>query len=154
MGFAADPDPRRACRRALVESCRVLPAYQAWRTGRIRRGRLPTWFADTRVSDLPWLLAGPAVDTPPVLAAMAPDRTDASVLRAVRAALARAGLETWVIDLMRPDVGIPVVKAFVPGLCFWNRFAPGRLYQVPVTLGWVATARTEREMLLFPDGLR
>ena len=154
MGFAADSDPRRADRRALVESCRVLPAYQAWRMGRVRRGRLPAWFADTRVDDLPWLLAGPAFTAPPVLTAMAPDGTAASALHTVRAALARAGLAPWVIDLTRPDVGIPVVKVFVPGLRFRNQFAPGRLYDVPVTLGWLAAPRTEREMLPFPDGLR
>jgi ribosomal protein S12 methylthiotransferase accessory factor len=71
----------------------------------------------------------------------------------VYATLARAGLAPWVIDLTRPDVGIPVVKAFVPGLCFRNRFAPGRLYDVPVTLGWLAAPRPECALLSFPDGL-
>jgi len=51
--------------------------------------------------------------------------------------VARNGMEMLVLDQTRPDVGLPVVKTFVPGLRhFWARFAPGRLYHVPVALGW------------------
>jgi ribosomal protein S12 methylthiotransferase accessory factor len=33
---------------------------------------------------------------------------------------------------------VPVCKVIVPGLRhFWARFAPGRLYDVPVRLGWL-----------------
>ena len=155
VGFAADPHPRRAERRALVESFRLVPVYRAWQNGQLKRGQVAPWFATIRIADFPWLLAGPAagptVEAPePVTEPPTPEAS----LHTVRAALARAGLAPWVIDLTRPDAGIPVVKAFVPGLCFWNRFAPERLYRVPVTLGWLATARTERAMLPFPDGLR
>jgi ribosomal protein S12 methylthiotransferase accessory factor len=45
-------------------------------------------------------------------------------------------MELLVLDQTRPDVGIPVVKVVVPGLRpFYARFAPGRLYDVPVRLG-------------------
>jgi ribosomal protein S12 methylthiotransferase accessory factor len=41
-----------------------------------------------------------------------------------------------VLDQTRPDVNMPVVKVIVPGLRhFWPRFAPGRLFDVPVRLG-------------------
>ena len=47
-----------------------------------------------------------------------------------------AGLEVLVVDHTRPDVELPVVKVIVPGLRhFWRRLAPGRLYDVPMTLG-------------------
>lgn len=48
----------------------------------------------------------------------------------------RAGLDFLVLDQTRPDVEVPVVRVIVPGLRhFYRRFAPGRLYDVPVRLG-------------------
>jgi oxazoline/thiazoline synthase len=47
------------------------------------------------------------------------------------------GLDFLVLDQTRADIGVPVVRVTVPGLRhFYRRFAPGRLYQVPVKLGW------------------
>lgn len=61
--------------------------------------------------------------------------------------VARAGMELLVLDQTRPDIGLPVVKVFVPGLRhFWTRFAPGRLYDVPVSLGWVDRRIDESEL--------
>jgi oxazoline/thiazoline synthase len=49
----------------------------------------------------------------------------------------RAGLDFLVLDQTRADIGVPVTKVIVPGLRhFYRRFAPGRLYDVPVKLGW------------------
>jgi oxazoline/thiazoline synthase len=48
----------------------------------------------------------------------------------------RAGMDFLVLDQTRPDVEVPVVRVIVPGLRhFYRRFAPGRLYDVPVKLG-------------------
>ncbi len=48
----------------------------------------------------------------------------------------REGLDFLVLDQTRPDIGVPVVRVIVPGLRhFYRRFAPGRLYDVPVKLG-------------------
>jgi ribosomal protein S12 methylthiotransferase accessory factor len=56
----------------------------------------------------------------------------------------RAGLELIAVDKTRPDLGLSVVQAIVPGLRhFWPRFAPGRLYETPCELGWLPTARAE-----------
>jgi oxazoline/thiazoline synthase len=50
---------------------------------------------------------------------------------------AREGLDFLVLDQTRPDIEVPVVRVIVPGLRhFYRRFAPGRLYDVPVKLGW------------------
>jgi ribosomal protein S12 methylthiotransferase accessory factor len=52
-----------------------------------------------------------------------------------------------VLDQTRPDIGLPVVKVMAPGLRhFWTRFAPGRLYDVPVSLGSLARPRAEEEL--------
>jgi oxazoline/thiazoline synthase len=42
---------------------------------------------------------------------------------------------------------LPVAKVIVPGLRhFWARFAPGRLYDVPVRLGWISRPLAEEEL--------
>jgi oxazoline/thiazoline synthase len=47
----------------------------------------------------------------------------------------REGLDFLVLDQTRPDIEVPVVRVIVPGLRhFYRRFAPGRLYDVPVRL--------------------
>ena len=50
----------------------------------------------------------------------------------------RAGLDFLVLDQTRPDIEVPVARVIVPGLRhFYRRFAPGRLYDVPIKLGWL-----------------
>lgn len=59
----------------------------------------------------------------------------------------QAGLEVLVHDLTRPDVGMSVVKVIVPGLRQLRpRFAPGRLYDVPVAMGWLDAPLPEERM--------
>jgi len=42
---------------------------------------------------------------------------------------------------------MPVVKVVVPGLRhFWPRYAPGRLYEVPVKMGWLEKPLREDEL--------
>ncbi len=61
------------------------------------------------------------------------DRRD-QVLGCVKLAK-RLDLDFLVLDQTRPDVQVPVVRVIVPGLRhFERRFAPGRLYDVPVKL--------------------
>src|SRR6201999_2399580 len=63
------------------------------------------------------------------------DTTRAQVHACVEIAR-RAGMDFLVLDQTRPDVEVPVVRVIVPGLRhFYRRFAPGRLYDVPVKLG-------------------
>ena len=48
----------------------------------------------------------------------------------------RFGLDFLVLDQTRADIQVPVVRVIVPGLRhLQRRFAPGRLYDVPVKLG-------------------
>src|SRR5207302_11453132 len=61
------------------------------------------------------------------------------------------GLETLVLDHSRPDLDLNVARVIVPGSRhFWKRFAPGRLYDVPVELGWLKAPLTEEELNPFP----
>lgn len=57
------------------------------------------------------------------------------------------GMEMLALDQTRPDVGLPVVKVIVPGLRhFWARFAPGRLYDVPVAMCWLDEPPREEDL--------
>ena len=59
----------------------------------------------------------------------------------------QAGLETLVLDQTRPDIGLNVVKVIVPGMRhFWSRFGAGRLYDLPVKLGWLDAPLAEEQM--------
>lgn len=56
-----------------------------------------------------------------------------------------------VLDLTPPAAKVPVVRVIVPGMRhFRARFAPGRLYQVPVTMGWRTTPISEKELTQLP----
>jgi oxazoline/thiazoline synthase len=60
---------------------------------------------------------------------------------------ASRGMEMIVLDETHPDIGLPVAKVVVPSLRhFWPRFGPGRLYEVPVAMGWRTTPLTEPEL--------
>jgi oxazoline/thiazoline synthase len=59
----------------------------------------------------------------------------------------RAGFDFLVLDQTRPDIEVPVVRVIVPGMRhFYRRFAPGRLYDVPVKLGWRDRPLSEHEL--------
>src|SRR6202034_3483546 len=58
-----------------------------------------------------------------------------------------AGLDFLVLDQTRPDIEVPVIRVIVPGLRhFYRRFAPGRLYDVPIKLGWLDQAMPESKL--------
>jgi oxazoline/thiazoline synthase len=64
----------------------------------------------------------------------------------VRAAK-QAGLDFLVLNQTRPDIDVPVVRVIVPGLRhFYRRFAPGRLYDVPIKLGLQSRSLREDEL--------
>jgi ribosomal protein S12 methylthiotransferase accessory factor len=59
----------------------------------------------------------------------------------------REGFDFLVLDQTRPDIEVPVVRVMVPGLRhFYRRFAPGRLYDVPVKLRWRERPLSEHEL--------
>ncbi len=63
---------------------------------------------------------------------------------------ARAGHDFLVLNQTRPDVGVNVVRVIGPGLRhFYRRFAPGRLYDVPIKLGLLDRPRPENELTPF-----
>lgn len=144
FGFGSHLDPALAAERALGELGQMLAIGPdaARPEHRVRHRAAETFWAGARLETMPYLApAGPgdpagARTASPVRATAGGDlHTDALTLAA---SLTGAGIEVLAQDLTRPDLGIPVVRALAPGLRhFWPRLAPGRLYTVPVALGWL-----------------
>jgi hypothetical protein len=77
------------------------------------------------------------------------DNTRAQVDACLRVAR-RTRLDVLVLDQTRPDIEVPVARVIVPGLRhFYRRFGPGRLYDVPVKLGWLERPLPESELTPF-----
>jgi ribosomal protein S12 methylthiotransferase accessory factor len=63
--------------------------------------------------------------------------TKEQVAECIRVA-AKQGMDFLVLDQTRPDIEASVVRVIVPGMRhFYRRYGPGRLYDVPVKLGWL-----------------
>jgi bacteriocin biosynthesis cyclodehydratase domain-containing protein len=139
LGFGAHFDPRLALRRALTELGQLLPsaARPAAARGGYRRDdpHLVSWWASATIGNQPYLRPWPG--RPARVAADYGRMPRGSAgLDASCAIVRRAGLDILVLDQTRPDIAMPVVKVVIPGLRhFWPRFAPGRLFDVPVRLG-------------------
>lgn len=57
------------------------------------------------------------------------------------------GLRCFLVDQSRPDVVLRTARVIIPGIRHvWNRRAPGRLYDVPVKLGWLAEPLREEDL--------
>ena len=61
--------------------------------------------------------------------------------------LTKAGLRPLALDLSRADTALKTARAIVPGMRhIWNRRGPGRLYDVPVRMGWRTTPLAEEDL--------
>ena len=95
------------------------------------------WWQNARLKDCEWLV--PESDALPRTFSDYPKieyddlRDDVEYCRSL---VENKNMEFLVLDQTRPDVEMPVVRVIVPGMRhFWARFAPGRLYDVPVSMG-------------------
>jgi len=153
LGFGAHLDHRLAASRALTELNQFLPVVSHfapdgstiyWEDDEYVLG----WWRTARIAAEPWLR--PDISAPLRSASdfrqLAADDVREEVRTCVRIA-AEHGLDVLVTDLSRPDVELRVARVMVPGLRhFWRRLAPGRLYDVPVRLGWLPAPLSEAEM--------
>jgi ribosomal protein S12 methylthiotransferase accessory factor len=102
-----------------------------------------------RLEDYPFLIPSDRPVVPPAPSLKLHNNTRDQVIACVEIA-ARAGYDFLVLDQTQPDVEVPVVRVLVPGLRhFYRRFAPGRLYDVPVKLGLLDRPRLESELTSF-----
>ncbi len=144
-GAGAHADPRLAALRAICElnQCLTwLPRPGGGQPGRSGRPMIDDpmaldWWKTARIAECPWL--APSLDAPLKRGAQYPEieKTDSrDDVEYSRAMVEARGMEFLVLDQTRPDIGMPVARVIVPGMRhFWARFAPGRLYDVPVGMG-------------------
>ncbi|MFF2819714.1 TOMM precursor leader peptide-binding protein [Kitasatospora cineracea] len=156
IAFGAHLDPHIALTRALTEMNQFLGPVAGDEHGKVSyAGADPeqkAWWTTATVANQPYLLPDPNAprSTPASWLPLAgPDLADDLAL--VQKIVEDRGMEFLVADQTRPDVGLPVARVIVPGMRhFWARFAPGRLYDVPVRLGWLDTPTPESELNPIP----
>jgi ribosomal protein S12 methylthiotransferase accessory factor len=149
MGFGAGLDMRAAVAKAMNEANQLLAAAD----GSAPAGRagvdpaVTDWWRTAALADHPYL--APLPEEHARAAARAPESgaEPPRDMDGLLQTMERHSLEVLVADQTRPDIGLPVVKVLVPGLRhFWPRYAPGRLYDVPVHLGWLAAPTAEEDL--------
>lgn len=149
FAFGAHFDPRIALIRSLAEMNQFLPAViHSDRDGKYLYGDADAsaWWREETVERQPYLLPSGAPTRKADWTDRSSDDTRDDVLTAQQAVEA-LGLEMLVLDQTRPDIGLPVARVIVPGLRhFWARYAPGRLYDVPVKLGWLSEPVAEEDL--------
>lgn len=154
MGFGAHIDPRVALTRALTELNQMMPFVLNLESGRFAEMKLEdsatlNWLNEATVANQPYLLPHPdKIRGQADYVDWSSDDflTDIETCRKI---VEDRGMEMLILEQTRPDIGMPVVKVMVPGLRhFWKRLAPGRLYDVPVEMGWLSAPKPESEMNL------
>ncbi|WP_369389898.1 TOMM precursor leader peptide-binding protein [Streptomyces sp. CG1] len=146
FGFGAHFDSRTALRRAVTEMAQLLPPpdteMEADGDFVSLHPELASWWSKATTGNQPYLVPDPAESPRTPASYVCKARVDLhSDLTVAQELVKDRGMELLVLDQTRPDVRLPVVKVIVPGMRhFWARFAPGRLYDVPVALGHVTRA--------------
>ncbi|HEY3569905.1 MAG TPA: TOMM precursor leader peptide-binding protein [Thermoanaerobaculia bacterium] len=139
LGAGCHLDPAVAIAKALTEITQFLPGFLAGRPRRV---------LSDDPGEAPWLEPDP--DRPPLAADDLPCLARPDLREEVELCVERArgrGLEVLVVDQTREEIGLPVVRVVVPGMrLFRARFAPGRLYDVPVALGWIPAPLGEEDL--------
>jgi ribosomal protein S12 methylthiotransferase accessory factor YcaO len=145
FGSGAHFDPRIALLRALTELNQFLALGLMGRG----TGEKPSLDGSNplRLQDHPYLTPSGSPQTQPESDSKFGHLGTREQVTACVSLAKRAGLDFLVLDQTRPDIEAPVVRVIVPGLRhFYRRFAPGRLYDAPVKLGWRDRPLTENEL--------
>ena len=150
-GYGAHLDPKIALMRAVTEMNQFLSRVEMQYPDGFEPG-LSQWLTNATLANQPYL--APDHQAPLKVYQDYPqhwsDDLQQDVLKCVAIAK-QHNLETLVLDQTRSDIGLNVVKVIVPGLRhFLPRLAPGRLYDVPVKMGWLTKPLPEEQMNPFP----
>ena len=106
------------------------------------------WWQNAKLADHPYLAPAPGAKRRGKADYPVPATDDLrDDVERCRALVESMGMEFLVLDQTRPDIGMPVARTIVPGMRhFWARFAPGRLYDAPVKMGWRETPTAEEDL--------
>lgn len=153
LGFGTHLEPKIAMLRAVTEVNQFLAMLSQQQSAKeFDNLDLEYWYKEATLANQPYLVPDQSVkpkvynDYPKYCS----NDLKQDVLTCVEIAT-NHGLETLILDQTRPDIGLSVVKVIVPGLRhFWCRFAAGRLYDVPVQMGWLSAPLTEEQLNPIP----
>lgn len=153
FGFGTHLDPQIALWRALTELGQMVPLLRAGIPTAVQFDHTAVaWWHTATLAQHPYLRPDPTqtARTP----AHYPTQHQPDMRDNAHHCLQRAhslGLDVLLHDQTRPDTRLPVVKLIIPTLRhFWARFAPGRLYDVPVQLDWLPAPLAESALNSHP----
>lgn len=158
LGFGTHFDPKLAIQRALTEVSQMLPAVlNANPDGTTQyatsaESHVLQWWQTATLETQPYLVPDPCAaskcnsDYPIVW-----HEDFLKDIQYCQQLVEERGMEMLVLDQTRPDIGLNVVKVIVPGLRhFWKRLDAGRLYDIPVQMGWLENPLAEEELNPIP----
>jgi ribosomal protein S12 methylthiotransferase accessory factor len=158
FGFGSHLDADLAIKRALLEMSQFLPAVSGPIQSDGKRvyaypdKHAIEWWRTASVANQPYLL--PRGDVKPRARSyyLQYDSDDQLVdLMNCVVRTQELGMDFLVYDYSQPDIDLRVSKVVIPGARhFWARFAPGRLYDVPKGLGWIAGVNSEEALNPIP----
>jgi len=154
FGFGTHFDPKLALQRALTEINQILPgvlAANADGTTQYAPSADPTvldWWKTATLVNQPYLAPAPVL-----CSKVHGDYTQIchddllADIKLCQQIVEKHGMEMLLLDQTRPDIGLRVVRVIVPGMRhFWKRLGAGRLYDIPVKLGWLPRPTPEEQL--------
>jgi oxazoline/thiazoline synthase len=155
FGLGCHLDGRIALQRAFAEMNQMLGMAEGGDEGgklTVEDDETMTWLKTATVANQPYM--APDDRVPPKRREDYPTQHSGELRADIdrcRRIVEERGMEMLVLDQTRADVGMAVAKMIVPGLRhFRARFAPGRLYDVPVQMGWLEKPLREDELNPIP----
>lgn len=150
FGLGCHLDARIALQRAFAEMNQMLGMAHTGADGElsVEDAECLHWLRQATGANQPYMTADP--DQPKKCFSDFPLQHSGEFLQDIdycRSIVERLGMEMLVLDQTRSDVLMPVAKVVVPGLRhFWARYGEGRLYDVPVQMGWLDRPLREDEL--------
>lgn len=153
FGFGCHFDARIGVSRAIAEMSQMLgiagiTGQKVPLSASVDDPETVDWFNNATLEREPYLK--PSLTEPIRLMSDFPKISSGNLLKDIlkcNEIVSSKGMEMLVVDQTRSEAGMPAAKVIVPGLVhFWARYAPGRLYNVPVQMGWLKKPKLESEM--------
>ena len=158
LGFGAHFDPKIAVSRALTEVNQILPNVLTAKADGSTQYPLASdplaikWWQTATLENQPYLTPDKSVS--PKISEDYPRRWSNDLLEDVmlcKQIVEDNAMEMLVLDQTRSDIGLRVVKVIVPGMRhWWQRLSAGRLYDVPLKMGWLQKPLQEEQLNSFP----
>ena len=158
LGYGAHFDAKVALGRALTELNQILPSVllaNANGTTQYPQYTDPlaiAWWTTAILAEQPYLILALQV-TPKICADYTEIASDDLLddVKLCQKIVEEKNMKMLVLDQTRPDIGLRVAKVIVPGMRhIWKRLGSGRLYEVPLPMGWLPESLKENQLNTFP----